>query len=100
MGDNADGEDAGASFLDKLWVETRTALDRLSAAAVSYNTTCPHFPESADNVPVFLLHVMFQVTCMFLRLAEGTPSPALRDQIETLRNLLRHANKRWRLAGE
>ena len=85
---------------EKLWPETRTALDRLTAAAASYIATCRTVPDAPHIVPIFLLHVMYQVTCLLLRLAQTSSDGEIRDKIATLRLLLGRTGMRWRLSGE
>uniref|UniRef100_A0A0B7KI44 Xylanolytic transcriptional activator regulatory domain-containing protein n=1 Tax=Bionectria ochroleuca TaxID=29856 RepID=A0A0B7KI44_BIOOC len=73
---------------ESLWSESRTALNRLSAAAVSYSATCPAVPDAPHIVPIFLIHVMYQVVSILLRISQGSLNGDIRDQISSIRHFL------------
>ena len=103
-------EDAGGDGnttkppLESLWPEARTALDRLSAAAISYNDACTGacalIPDASDHVPIFLMHVMYQVACLLLSLSPTTRDGGIGDKIEAIKQLLQLVDSRWGLAGK
>ncbi len=104
-----DGGSARLLSSETLSSEARTALDRLSSAAESYNETCVIHPDASDSVPLFVIHVMYQVACIFLRLQAlggGTSSPGgpeasvIREKVGAIMSLLRLMDARWRLAGK
>ncbi|CAH0056008.1 unnamed protein product [Clonostachys solani] len=94
-------DDFKSSWLsfESLWPESRTALNRLSAAAVSYSATCPAVPDAPHIVPIFLIHVMYQVCSILLRISQGSPDGNIRDQISTIKHFLGQIATRWRLGG-
>ncbi|VUC29718.1 unnamed protein product [Clonostachys rosea] len=84
---------------ESLWPESHTALDRLLEAAVSYSATCPAVPDAPHIVPIFLIHVMYQVVSILLRLSQGSPNGGIRDQISRIKHFLGQISTRWRLGG-
>lgn len=90
---------AGISF-EALWYESRTALDRLSAAATSYNTTHCENAEASCHIPIFMVHVMYQVASMLTRLAQIAPDEEIQDKVERFKQLMGLVNSRWRIAGK
>lgn len=88
----------GASS-ESLCFETRTALDRLSTAALSYNEMCSQNPALVDGVPIFIVHVMYQVASTLLKVAQGVPDEETGEKIETLKRFLHQNDPRWRCAG-
>ncbi|KAH8888148.1 hypothetical protein GQ53DRAFT_872412 [Thozetella sp. PMI_491] len=85
---------------EALWDETRTALDRLTGAAASYNVTCVTNRFASNLVSCFLIHAMYQVASTLLRLTRGAPDEETAEKIGTLRELLNLMDSRWRLAGK
>ncbi len=83
-----------------VWEETREALERLSFTAGTYYQECKVNPSSAERVSFFLIHVLYQVTLMLIRLSRGNPDEETRHNIENSKELLRRINSRWRLAGK
>lgn len=90
---------AGISF-EALWYESRTALDRLSAAATSYNITHFEDTEASCHIPIFLVHVMYQVASMLIRVAQITPDEEIKDKVKKFKQLMGLVNSRWRIAGK
>jgi hypothetical protein len=89
----------GLSF-DDLWLESREALDRISSTAETFAAAWPHDRFIAENVPIFLIHVVYQVATFFLVLAQGAPDDDTKQKMETLKHLLYLIDQRWHLAGE
>lgn len=85
---------------EALWYETRTALDRLFSSAVSFTATYCNVHDASDSIPIFVIHVTYQVACIYLRLAPGMTDGENRDKIEPFKQLLRLIDSRWRLAGK
>lgn len=102
-GDVGGDDDTTEPSLESLWFEARTALNRLSAAAVSYNVsctiTCSDTPDTSNHVPVFVMHAMYQSACILLRLSQGALDGELSDKIEAIKQWFQLVNSRWRLAG-
>jgi hypothetical protein len=67
---------------------------------MSYNATCPIHPDSSDHIPIFVTHVMYQVACMYMRLAPFTSIGEAGDKTDALKQLLRLLGPRWRVASE
>lgn len=86
--------------VDALWLESRITLDRLTSAAASYIASCPGTPQGSDNVPIFLIHAMYEVARAYLRITQGTPDGESKEKLESIRLLLQMMNSRWRLAGK
>jgi len=94
------GDERSRPSFESLCFETRTALDRLAATAASYETTCHISQYSADNVPLFVLHSMYQAASFLTTLARAQPDEQTTSKIEVIKSLLGLLNKRWHLAGE
>ena len=83
------------------WPESIEAVNRLITAATSYmNPTITDLKE-ADCVPIFFIHVMYQVGCILLTLARGgLLDEEIGEKLEVVKSLLLRVNTRWRLAGK
>lgn len=55
--------------------------------------------DKADCIPVFFTHVLYQVGCILLMLAQGTPDEEIGEKLGVIKTLLVRVNARWRLAG-
>jgi len=80
-------------------MESRVALDRLSTAAMSYNESCPIHPDAADHMPIFVICVMYQTVCLFLRLSKGTLEGEMQDKVQAIKKLFQLLSSRWQVAG-
>ena len=72
----------------------------MSSAAKVYNIDHLTNPECADHMPVFVQYTMYQVACIFSRIAQGTQDGEHEDKREELRRITRELVTRWRVAGE
>jgi hypothetical protein len=77
---------------DNLWSESQNALNRLAAASASHLAS----RKSSDRIPIFMIHVMYQATCVLLLL---TPESKVEASIRVMKEVLRMIDERWRLAG-
>jgi hypothetical protein len=79
-----------------LWQESRIALKRLAEAAASHLTNSSPDPNASDQIPIFMIHVMYQAACVLLLLPSDD---GMVEDITIYKNVLRLIDSRWRLAG-
>jgi hypothetical protein len=84
----------------ELWQESQNALQRLSDAAKFRYESDPGSMKSADRVPVFMVHAMYQAASAFLMLAPDEMIPIVEEQVVVFKNVLQMLDTRWQLAGQ
>jgi hypothetical protein len=80
-----------------LWQESRIALRRLAEAAASHLTNSSPDANASDQIPIFMIHVMYQAACVLLLLPS---EDGMVEDVTIYKNVLRLIDSRWRLAGE
>lgn len=60
----------------------------------------PDETEVSRCIPIFFVHVMYQVACMLLAVDRDVPSEESRENLGIVKKILLRVNARWRLAGK